>query len=803
MKKSYYQSTFPFFSNHIHLLILKSLPVLLVFLSLSWTVELWSQDDNVIIKDRDDNVLLKFNDDGSTGSITFFPSTTALGDERYKLYNLNNELIWHGAKLATESEAAGWRFSSPNIFLQDNTFKVGIGTASPLAKVHILQESTLPAFKVDDQASDPTPFVIDDIGNVGIGTASPVLKVHVLGDIRLEDSSSPTFQFYLDDIYAAFLGVLNSELILNQRRIQPMKFRTSNTDRMTIDASGNIGIGTITPSHKLEIAGKLKLGDDTATESAGVMRFNTGTNEFEGYNGTSWLSFGSGGKWLSNGNEIYYNLDNVGIGNNNPGFPLEVTKNSTVNTINPVATFRTVGGNSSGSIRLQNSADNYWVIGATQDPDNAFGINYNQNNSLSSDLLRITPTGNIGIGTASPSDAFELVRGPYNIKMAHRKTQSGSEDIDSIALAVFNHNTYAYLANKFSGTGSSGMYGLRVNSTGADSNFGIRASASGGAYSVGIYASASGGFFDNYAGSFDGQVRIQGNLNVIGDGNVGIGLSNPSEAFELVRGPYAVNMAQRKYDMVTGITDSVALAAINHNTYAYLADIEVETGGALFKNHGIKVNAIGGDYNYGILASASGGFYSYGIRASASGGGLGTYAGYFEGDVRITDDLQVQDNLDVDGDLDITGTLSKGSGSFKIDHPLDPENKYLYHSFVESPDMMNVYNGNIFTDEDGYATVELPSYFEGLNKDFRYQLTVIGEFAQAIISKKISDNQFEIRTDKPHIEVSWQVTGIRNDAYARMNRIQVEVDKKPEDRGTYIHPEAFSKSIRLKEGNDR
>ncbi|MGH9844628.1 MAG: hypothetical protein ACREEM_38400 [Blastocatellia bacterium] len=71
----------------------------------------------------------------------------------------------------------------------------------------------------------------------------------------------------------------------------------------------------------------------------------------------------------------------------------------------------------------------------------------------------------------------------------------------------------------------------------------------------------------------------------------------------------------------------------------------------------------------------------------------------------------------------MVGTLSKGGGSFKIDHPLDPENKYLYHSFVESPDMMNIYNGVVTLDETGQAEVELPDYFSALNRDFRYQFT--------------------------------------------------------------------------------
>jgi trimeric autotransporter adhesin len=141
------------------------------------------------------------------------------------------------------------------------------------------------------------------------------------------------------------------------------------------------------------------------------------------------------------------------------------------------------------------------------------------------------------------------------------------------------------------------------------------------------------------------------------------------------------------------------------------------------------------------------------------------------------------------GNVDVRGTLSKGGGSFKIDHPLDPANKYLYHSFVESPDMKNMYDGNITTDGAGQATVTLPDWFETLNRDFRYQLTVIGQFAQAIVASEISGNQFSIRTDKPNVKVSWQVTGTRQDAYANAHRIQVEVDKAPADRGHYLYPE--------------
>ncbi len=144
-----------------------------------------------------------------------------------------------------------------------------------------------------------------------------------------------------------------------------------------------------------------------------------------------------------------------------------------------------------------------------------------------------------------------------------------------------------------------------------------------------------------------------------------------------------------------------------------------------------------------------------------------------------------------DGGVDVLGNISKGGGTFKIDHPLDPENKYLYHSFVESPDMMNVYNGNIVTDANGFATVTMPDYFSALNKDFRYQLTVLNTFAQAIVAKELDGNTFIIQTDKPNVKVSWQITGIRQDPYANANRVVPEVETPEVFKGTYLYPNAY------------
>jgi hypothetical protein len=147
------------------------------------------------------------------------------------------------------------------------------------------------------------------------------------------------------------------------------------------------------------------------------------------------------------------------------------------------------------------------------------------------------------------------------------------------------------------------------------------------------------------------------------------------------------------------------------------------------------------------------------------------------------------------GDLHVSGNVTKGGGSFKIDHPLDPENKYLYHSFVESPDMKNVYDGVVELDGRGEAVVLLPDYFEALNSDFRYQLTSIGRHAPIFIADEVGGNQFRIAGGRPGMRVSWQVTGIRKDAWANAHRIIPEVAKEPDMQGRYLHPLELGKSL--------
>jgi hypothetical protein len=202
------------------------------------------------------------------------------------------------------------------------------------------------------------------------------------------------------------------------------------------------------------------------------------------------------------------------------------------------------------------------------------------------------------------------------------------------------------------------------------------------------------------------------------------------------------------------------------------------------------------DFGPGLSGRSSSSYGLHGYSNSGDGiygGSISGLAARFDGNVRVN------------GRLRVTGTLQKGGGSFTIDHPLDPANKYLSHSFVESPDMKNVYDGVVALDDKGEAEIELPDWFSALNKDFRYQLTAIGAPGPNLyIAKEISDGDtnfsissnnhnstFKIAGGTSGMKVSWQVTGIRQDPWANVNRIQVEEDKPDKEKGYYIYPDLY------------
>jgi len=310
------------------------------------------------------------------------------------------------------------------------------------------------------------------------------------------------------------------------------------------------------------------------------------------------------------------------------------------------------------------------------------------------------------------------------------------------------------------------------------------------------------------SGGNNGQVLGTDGTNLLWKDD-GVGLIIPTDSYLV----YATNTHLLSLGntggsgiQVTAENDGYGIRGASGNGIGVDGYVVSNSGYAVFgENYGSSASGfLGGSFNgkgagakgttsnnngYGVVGVANQGSLAQGVRGESTAG----YGGYFYADsgwgVYAVSNSSWAGYFQ--GNVNVTGTLSKSGGSFKIDHPLDPEGKYLSHSFVESPDMMNIYNGNVRTDEDGYAVIELPDYFEALNRDFRYQLTVIGQFAQAIVAEEIVDRHFVIRTNLSMVKVSWQVTGIRHDPWADAHRIPVVEDKPAEEQGTYLVPDVY------------
>lgn len=199
---------------------------------------------------------------------------------------------------------------------------------------------------------------------------------------------------------------------------------------------------------------------------------------------------------------------------------------------------------------------------------------------------------------------------------------------------------------------------------------------------------------------------------------------------------------------------------------------------------GVATSTVANRFSVGVegRASANDGVGVFGYNASPSGRSTGVYAG------------SANINSGAWALLVLGNSITVGTKQFAIDHPLDPENKILHHYCSEGPAPYNVYKGRVQTDARGLAWARLPDYFEAVNKDPDYQLTVIDgsdEFVLAKVTREVRDGQFQIRTSKPGVTVCWEVRAVRNDRWVRQGGYgDVEV-KQPAEKGKYLVPQLY------------
>jgi hypothetical protein len=208
-----------------------------------------------------------------------------------------------------------------------------------------------------------------------------------------------------------------------------------------------------------------------------------------------------------------------------------------------------------------------------------------------------------------------------------------------------------------------------------------------------------------------------------------------------------------------------------------------------FALHGIISSASPGAWSAAVRGQNNGtGGYGIGVWGSQDGSGWGVYGTSVSG-IGVYGYASATSGYGVysGGRFAATGTKS-----FQIDHPLSPETHYLNHFCTEGPEPMNAYSGVVTLDARGEAWVQLPDYFEAINRDPRYTLTPIGAAMPNLhVAVKIQNNCFKIAGGAPGKEVSWEVKAIRNDLWVQRYGYQTEQEKEDAIKGKYLHPELY------------
>ncbi len=325
---------------------------------------------------------------------------------------------------------------------------------------------------------------------------------------------------------------------------------------------------------------------------------------------------------------------------------------------------------------------------------------------------------------------------------------SENQNGDGYGAMVVGCNSGAYTLNNhyfgLSSHGDDGIFCIGHSSTGngiiaGGNNLGTVATITEGA----------GGSFTGYHGVYGNGSNSSSGVGVVGVGNNGNTYHTNSDgsggAFTGYHGSFSY---------ATESSDGTGVIGVGNNGSYYLSSNG--SGGAF------TGNLIG-------LAGWSTGSGGYGVYGRAMNGGYGLFA---SGNFAAT-----------------------GSKSFIIDDPLDPANKMLKHYCIESPEVLNMYRGNVLLNDKGEAVVTLPDYFTSININFSYNLTAIGKPAPGIYIKQEIDEKgnFIIAGGEEGLKISWVVYAERNDRYMQQypESKAVVVDKK-NNRGKYLQPELFN-----------
>ncbi len=470
-------------------------------------------------------------------------------------------------------------------------------------------------------------------------------------------------------------------------------------------------------------------------------------------------------QWITGGGGIiYYNDGPVGIG-----------------TVSPLAPLHVIGGNGLGTVRAENGGAGAALIGWSQSAAGVSYGTYGQSHST-------TGYGSLGWAT---NPAGQTV-GVY-----------GQCDSPQGFAGLFKGGQFGSYGWSTATSGNTvGAYG-RVNSS----------NGWGGVFKGGFYGVWGE---TNQPNGFGGYFLGRGYFR----DNVGFGIINAEYPIHALTGTalYGMYVQNTSSEAVTGVrgeaTSGVGVGVSGVGTSSSGTPIGV-LGQVASAVNGVGVSG----YSFATTGGGRGvegssdsdiGVGVYGISNSLTSTGAGPagvrgvsranqsfgVVGEIIGTTNTTSIGVVGLNASVEANAFAVFAAGKsgasGTKSFQIDHPLDPANKTLTHYSAEGPEPYLMYRGNVVLDGSGEADVELPAYFDAINRDVHYQLTAIGAPAVLYIAEEVADNRFRIAGGQSGMKVSWTVTGVRNDEFCRQAALAIEADKPDHLKGTYIMPNLYN-----------
>ena len=422
----------------------------------------------------------------------------------------------------------------------------------------INQKGSQDIFDVQDDGT--SVFYIEDGGNVGVGTTSPSQKLDVAGSVAADtfvsiqgvDTGNPSAE--VDELRVSGYGVLgrrNSGVYLSNEASGPLFFGTGGrhavSTRMTIDSSGNVGIGTTSPSYKLDVNGggvrlsssnfHVYYGSYAGSWARGYLIQNSDASDQYGITGEFDNDSFEGlriGKYVYDDKGIFIEKDgNVGIGTTSPSGKLHISSGGS-----PSIIIQDTDGTDQYATINHNNGSNQYI--ARNNTSNGQHIWFGQTGPSSfNERMRIDSSGNVGIGDSTPTRKL-TVNGDIGLANNGKLFLWDSHDVNYLQYYRWelNSSLTAYINNSGSGgvaLKTAGNTRLHIDNSG---NVGIGTSSPSSTLNInGGTGGLSTGltFGDGDTGiweSADDVLRFStvSNTRVLIDasGNVGIGTTSPS-----------------------------------------------------------------------------------------------------------------------------------------------------------------------------------------------------------------------------------------------------------------------------------